>query len=135
LLFWQQSFFQHGYRKNQNRPPPSKNAPVRITNGCLPPKQLLNDSKSHLKVSVVSSWRSACPNDTFFRLLLHSTNIASGIFLLLVLWVVSKVITSLKSTYSARWLALLQKKCFLALLSLGQNQHPSRMLHCSAYTP
>jgi hypothetical protein len=24
------------------------------------------------------------------------------------------------------------EKCFLALLSLGQNQHPSRILHCSA---
>jgi hypothetical protein len=52
--------------------------------------------------------KKCLPKWHIFRLLLHPPNIASGIFLLLVLWVVLKVMTSPKSTYTTRWLAWLQ---------------------------
>ena len=82
--------------------------PVRITWGCRPPMQLLKVSNNHLNDPVDSSPISACPNVTFFKLLLAPTNMASGMHLLFVLCVVSNVMTSPKSLYSALWLAWLQ---------------------------
>ena len=79
--------------------------PVRITWGCRPPMQLLKVSNNHLNDPVDSSPISACPNVTFFKLLLAPTNMASGMCLLFVLCVVSNVMTSPKSLYSALWLA------------------------------
>ena len=86
--------------------------PVRITWGYQPPMQLLKVSNNHLNDPVDSSPISACPNVTFFKLLFAPTNMASGMCLLFVLYVVSNVMTSPKSLYSALWLAWLQNMFF-----------------------
>lgn len=83
--------------------------PVRITFGSLLFMHSLNVLNSHKNDSVVSSYSNACPNTMLCSWWFDLTNKPRGMLFLLVLYVVSNVTTSPKSTYSALWLAWLYK--------------------------